>query len=112
MSDKNKLGSPFVGSRRIGRRRRRGRKKGRKEAKRKREKERLFHSLLPAFLHFIFSRGWVEEPELEPEDEDEKRSEGGTGWSHNAADIAKELHVTREFVYTVSVPLPSSGNVH
>ena len=76
-----------------------GKEKGRKAH------SRLFHSLLPAFLHFISSRGWME---LEPETEDEKRR----GWSHNAADIAKELHVTRKFVYTVSVPLPSSGNVH
>lgn len=38
--------------------------------------------------------------------QDEQRKGARTGWGHNA-DIAKELHVTRKFVYTVSVPLPS-----
>lgn len=84
--------------------------------KEKRERERIHAFFIPfcpfhSSILFPAVAGWRSR-ELEPEDEDEKRREAGTGWSHNAADIAKELHVTREFVYTVSVPLPSSGNVH
>lgn len=115
MSDKNKLGSPFAGSRRIGRR------WGRKEARRKREREKgafTPFSFPSARVPPFYFQPWLDggahkarARDRDPEDE-KRRGTGKRGWSHNAADIAKELHVTRKFVYTVSVPLPSSGNVH
>lgn len=82
-----------------------GGSKKKKERRRRREREhsRSFH---PFCLRssILFRRGCMEE---QGSNQDEQRKGARTGWGHNAADIAKELHVTRKFVYTVSVPLPS-----
>lgn len=73
------------------------------------------HALFTPFRSrstILFRRGWMEE--LDGSSQEKKRSLAKRGWERRgrlAADIAKELHVTRKFVYTMSAP-PAPSNVY
>lgn len=109
MSGKNKLAPSLAFHReKKGETRDKGQGKGNKNERRKireRRHSRPFHPLPLAFHHFISPwldgrAGW-----LEPGKEKKLGKKGARGGGGVAADIAKELHVTRKFVYTMSAPL-------
>lgn len=104
MSGKNKLAPSFAFHRgKKSETRDEGRRNKNERRKiRERRHSRPFHPLPLAFHHFISPwldgrAGW-----LEPGKE---KKLGKKGVGRVAADIAKELHVTRKFVYTMSAPL-------